>query len=148
MWTALHRHGRGDGADTAFLELIAGKRMGLFAFRIRFDSAPPSEAVLRAELLRQAGSITGLDAFEIKNNTVEITTDLNPVTRPYALKIPLDLGGVYVDFATGEPRDAKLPAYVRAPWRAWPLWTRASIHARFHLGLLSTALPLRRRSHR
>ncbi len=120
--------------------------MGLFAFRIRFDSALPSEAMLRAELLRQAGSATGLDGFAIKNNIVEITTDLNPVTRPYAIKILLDLGGVYLDFATGEPRDIQLPAYVREPWPAWPWWKRAAIHARFHLGMLSTALPRHRRS--
>ncbi len=120
--------------------------MGLFAFRIRFESEPPSEAVLRAELVRQAGSAIGLDSFEVENNVVEITTDLNPVTRPYAIKILLDLGGAYLDFATGEPRDAQLPAYVRQPWPTLPWWTRAYIHARFHWGLLSTALPVQQRS--
>ena len=120
--------------------------MGLFAFRIRFDAEVPSEAILRAELVRQAGSVTGLDSFEIEDNIVQVTTTLDPVTRPYAIKVLLDLGGIYVDFATGEPRDPHLPEHVRRPWRAWPWWTRASIHARFHLGLLSTALPRQRRS--
>jgi hypothetical protein len=115
--------------------------MGLFAFRIRFASVVPTEAVLRAELLRQAGSATGLDSFEVRDNIVQITTTLDPVTRPYTFKVLQDLGGVYVDFATGEPRDPHLPEYVQQPWSAWPFWTRASIHARFHLGLLSTALP-------
>jgi hypothetical protein len=122
--------------------------MGLFVFRIKFDSVVPSEAVLRAELLRQAGSAEGLDSFEIRGNLVQITATLDPVTRPYAIKVLLDLGGVYVDFATGEPRNPHLPGYVHRPWSAWPWWTRASIHARFHLGLLSTALPRHRDSSR
>jgi hypothetical protein len=120
--------------------------MGLFAFRIRFDSALPSGALLRSELLRQAGSEAGLDSFEIRGNIVQVMTTLDPVTRPYAIKVLLGLGGVYVDFATGEPRDPQLPEYVQRPWPAWPWWTRASIQARFHLGLLSTALPRHRQS--
>ena len=122
--------------------------MGLFAFRIRFDSGVPSEAALRAELLRQAGSVAGLDSFEIRDNIVQVMTTLDPVTRPYAIKVLMDLGGVHVDFATGEPRDPELPEYVCQPWRAWPWWTRASILARFHLGLLSTALPHHRHTDR
>lgn len=122
--------------------------MGLFAFCIRFDSVVPPEAVLRAELLRQAGSAAGLDGFEVTGNTVLVTTTLDPVTLPYALKILLDLGGVNVDIVTGESGDPKLPEYVHQPWLAWPWWTRASIHARFHLGLLSTALPRHRHSER
>jgi hypothetical protein len=118
--------------------------MGLFAFRIRFDSVVPSEAVLRAELLCQVGSAAGLDSFEVRDNIVQITTTLDPVTQPYAIKVLLDLGGIYVDFPTGEARDPHLPEYVHQPWSTWPWWTRASIHARFHLGLLSTALPRRR----
>jgi hypothetical protein len=119
--------------------------MGLFVICIRFDSVVPSEALLRSELLRQAGSAMGLDSFEIKDNIVQITTTLDPVTRPYAIKALMELGGVHVDFATGEPRDPQLPEYVRKPWRAWPWWTRARIRVRFHLGLLSTALPRGRR---
>ena len=122
--------------------------MGLFIIRMRFDSVVPSEAVLRAALLRQAGSAEGLDSFEIEDDIVQITTTLDPVTRPYAIKVLTDLGGIHVDCGTGEPRDPHLPEYVRQPWRAWPWWKRASIHARFHLGLLSTALPRHRRGDR
>jgi hypothetical protein len=111
--------------------------MGLFVFRVRFESAIPSEALLRAELQRHAGSAFGLDSFEVKGNIVQIATTLDPVTRPYAIKILLDLGGVYVDFTTGEPRDPHLPPYVTQPWPAWPWWTRASIQLRFQLGLLA-----------
>lgn len=115
--------------------------MGLFIFRVRFDSAPPSEAALRAELVQQVGSSAGLDGFEVENNVVEVTTLLDSVTQPYTIKILRDWGGTYVDFATGKPGDAPLPDYVRKPWLAWSWWTRTSIHVRFQLGLLSTALP-------
>jgi hypothetical protein len=122
--------------------------MGLFVIRMRFDSVVPSESVLRSELLRQAGAERGLDSFEIRDNIVQITTTLDPVTRPYAIKVLVDLGGVYLDFGTGEPRDPQLPEYVRQPWRAWPWWTRARILTLFHLGLLSTALPRDRHTDR
>ena len=97
-------------------------------------------------LLRQAGSTTGLDSFEIEDNVVQITTTLDPVTRPYAIKVLLDLGGAYVDFRTGEPCDPHLPEYMHQPWQAWPWWKRANIRAPFYLGLLSTALPRHRLS--
>jgi hypothetical protein len=122
--------------------------MGLFVYRVRFDSAPPSEVALRAQLTQQAGSAyaDALDDFDLKGNIVEITAALNPVTGPYAVKILLDLGGAYLDFSTREPCDPQLPEYVCKPWPAWPWWKRAGINARFLLGLLSTALPLHRRA--
>ena len=115
--------------------------MGLFVHHIRFDSSPPSEEALRGELIRQTGSAYGLDGFALEGNVVEIAVMLEPVTGPYAVKILLGWGGVYLDFGTSKPHDPRLPAYVREPWLAWPWWKRAGIHVLFLLGLFSTALP-------
>lgn len=120
--------------------------MGLFISRVRFAAAPPSEAAVRAALVQQVGSSDGLDEFEIRDNVVQVTTALDPVTQPYAIKILLDAGGVHIDFATGRPCIAHLPDYVSKPWLAWPWWTRTRIHVLFQLGLLATALPNHGRS--
>jgi hypothetical protein len=119
--------------------------MGLFLLRFSFDSPPPSEQELRAELARQIGTLDGLDSVAIDGGLVELTTLLEPVTAPYAVKVLLDFGGTQLDIGSGAPRPSRLPDYVSQPWPSLPWWKRASIHARFQLALLSTALPGRRR---
>jgi hypothetical protein len=117
--------------------------MGLFIDRVRFDEAPPSNEEIIALLEERVGSSYGLDAIERDGNELQITTMLEPVTRPYVLKILFERGGVRLDFATREPRPADLPPYVERPWKGHPWWTRAKIHLAFNLGLMSTALPRR-----
>jgi hypothetical protein len=119
--------------------------MGLFVDRVRFDGEPPNEEVIRRELLERTGSSYGLDSIVRHPHEVVVNTMLDPVTRPYVLKILVEKGGVLLSFATGEPLDQRLPSYVETPWRSLPLWRRAWIFTLFNLGLLATALPPGRR---
>ena len=118
--------------------------MGLFVDRVRFDSDPPSEEVIRRELLARVGSSYELDSMEVHSHEIEVNTMMDPVSRPYVLKILLEKGGVLLSFPTGEPVDPHLPSYVDTPWRSLPPWKRAWIFTLFYLGLLSTAFPRKR----
>jgi hypothetical protein len=118
--------------------------MGLYMIRARFAHAAPSEETFRRELQAELGSLGGLEGFESDGPVVEVRTMLDPVTRPYAIKVLERLGGQHLDARTLEPSDPKLPEFVSKPWHEVPAWRRASIRVRFQLGLLASALPTQR----
>jgi hypothetical protein len=119
--------------------------LGLFIDRIRFESPPPSDEVLLAELALRTGSAYGLDSIERTGTELQVCTMLDPVTRPYFMQILMEHGGVPLDYRSGEPTVLDLPAYVDVPWRKQPLWKRSWIHLLFVVGLLGTALPPRKK---
>ena len=90
------------------------------------------------EMSRQAGSTGGVEGIAVKGRVVEVTTSLDAVSVAYMKKVLLGFGGELFDLREGADINPSLPSYVRKPWREWPLWKRAGIHARFLLGLLST----------
>jgi hypothetical protein len=61
--------------------------MGLFVDRVQFDGEPPNEEVIRSELLARTGSSYGLDSLVRHPHEIEVKTMMDPVTRPYVLKI-------------------------------------------------------------
>lgn len=111
--------------------------MGLMVYKVRFPGgAPPSEKEFRRELAALVGSISALDEYVVEGETATITTMMQPVLGPYALKLLLDRGGQYVDVLEGRPLPARLPYFTQKPWRAWPWYTRLGIHLGFHAALL------------
>lgn len=111
--------------------------MGLLIIRARFGGRPlPSEEVFRAELLRQLGSLRGLESFTVggengdEPDAVDVATDLNGLTHDYALKVLSDLGGE-LQGASQRP-----PWYVARPWKEWPWWRRAGLRVLQLVGVL------------
>ncbi len=120
-------------------------RMGLFVIKARFASEAPSESELRAALHAIVGLSDGLDSITQSGRELQICVDMEPVTRPYLLRILREKGATIVAFDTGLPIEVELPSYVHSPWRALPLWKRVRIRAGFLLRLFATALPRRQR---
>ena len=119
--------------------------MGLFVNRYRFSQTPPAREVVVEELRKRIGSASGLDDILYDDNELEVYTTLEPVTLPYLSRILTEMGGVPLDFTTREPIERSLPAYTETPWVRLGLFKRMRIRFLFHVGLLSTALPLGRR---
>ncbi len=114
--------------------------MGLFFLRMQFsDTEPPTRDQFRAALTGEVGTSAGLDDYSVRGNIVELTASLEPFTLPYAVKILRGLGGQQLDAVTRAPVSMDLPPYVERPWTSWPWWKRASIRARFVVGLVRSA---------
>lgn len=105
--------------------------------RARFPGRPPpSEEAFRAELLRQVGSLQGLEGFTAGGEeggdpgVVEVRTDQGGITYDYVRKVLLDLGGEL------ESRSTRPPWFVARPWKEWPWWRRAGFRVLGAVGVL------------
>ena len=104
--------------------------MGLMTYKVRFpNGAPPTEEEFRREL-------AALEEYEVRGDKAVVTTMMQPVLGPYAIKLLLERGGQYVSSIDGQPLPTSLPSFTQRPWRAWPWYTRLSIHVGFHAALL------------
>jgi hypothetical protein len=111
--------------------------MGLMTYTVRFPGGlPPTEEEFRRELAALAGSLAALEEYEVRGDTAVVTTMMQPVLGPYAIKLLVERGGQYVSSIDGQPLPTSLPSFTHKPWRAWPWYTRLSIHMGFHAALL------------
>jgi len=79
--------------------------MGLMMYTVRFPGgAPPSEEAFRRELAELAGSLAALEGYDASGETAVVTTMMQPVLGPYALKLLLERGGQYVSRIDGRWR--------------------------------------------
>ena len=97
---------------------------------------PPSEEVFRAELLRQVGSVRGLEEFTLGGrnggdpDVVDVVTDPDARSYHYALKVLRDFGGEI------QGRPARSPWFVTRPWKEWPWWRRGGFRVLELVGVL------------
>jgi hypothetical protein len=108
--------------------------MGLVVDRFEFDGPPPEEVLFVRLLRERIGGTYGLDAFTSQGNHVDVYTMFDPVVRPYACALLLELGGRPVSFMTNEPRSLTLPDYVKHPWVEHPWHWRLAVRWKYVVG--------------
>jgi hypothetical protein len=113
--------------------------MGLFVVLARFPYDPPAEEELRTDIVHWAGTSRGIDSVRKRNDReLEIYVDMDPVTRPYLIRILAHKQAQLLDFGAGEPRIFEIPKFAGVPWRELSCWRRLWVVTAFYLGLGAT----------
>ena len=82
--------------------------MGLYAARFRFSGKPPSIEEIDERLRVEGGEPCTLAGCQRDGTELIIFTSISAFAPAYATKVLREMGGVELDFDTGEPVDKVL----------------------------------------
>ncbi len=105
--------------------------MGIFADRYSFAGEPHSKEDIERALSERMGAPEMIFGVGRRGRDLVVYCGLHSVTHYYAMSVLADLGGIRVDFNTGEPSPVELPAFVGKRWIEYDDSTRAAIEAEF-----------------
>ena len=90
--------------------------MGLHVAKFRFSGTPPSREEVNDRLRLEGGELCTLSGSRREGSDLVIYTSISAYAPAYASKVLRGMGGIEIDYDTGEPVDEPLPEFVDKPW--------------------------------
>ncbi len=112
--------------------------MGLYQSNFRFEDLPDLE-VVRVEVRRRLGDLSGLEGLEIQGQTLVARSMLGPFTHPVVCAVLEEMGGQPVSIVDGQPVSAHTPEWAHAPISDMSWSDRMAIRYRWWAWFFGTA---------